>query len=179
MNNFELTTAQTGRMKELNQIGFQRIGKSSLYRHDIAIIDTHKDGSFDIETDYDDTITWPDVVGIKIGHGYNGFSLVMLSKNGKALERTINGSGGSMWGENKPPTPAEFQGKSIVQQLREAGFTQDELDEHVYRHKIQEDNHDLDIVALVEDGKIEKVIKPLSNPIRKKFTPTTQLQNNT
>jgi hypothetical protein len=174
MNIIEITPAQTGRMKELNQVGFQRIGKSTLYQHGPAIVDTHTDGSFDIEHDFDDGI-WPDIVGIKLGHGYNGFSLVMLFRDGSPIERTTNGSGGGMWDKTQVPTPSEFLGKSMVQQLREAGFTRDELDEHIYRHKVEEDGHELDIIALIDDGKIQKVLKPLDDSIRRKLTPATRI----
>lgn len=175
MNNFEVTPAQAGRMKELNQVGFQRIGKSSLYKHGPAVVDTHSDGSFDIENDYDDGISWPDVVGIQLGHGYNGFSLIMLSRDGTAIERTTNGSGGGVWGKEKPPTLADFQGKGMLQQLREAGFTRDELDEHVYRRKVEEYGGEQEIIALIDNGKIQKVFKPLDDSIRKKFTPATHI----
>lgn len=175
MNTLEVTPSQAGRMKELNQIGFQRIGKSSLYQHGHAVIDIHKNGSFDIETEYDDGITWPDIVGIRRGHTYGGFSLVTLSQKGEAIERTMNGSGGGVFGKTKPPMLAEFQGKTMIQQLREAGFAQDEMDGHVYRYQVKEDGEELEVIALIEDGRIKQVLKPLNDFIREKFTPATRI----
>lgn len=175
MNHFEVTPAQAGRMKELNQVGFQRIGKSSLYKHGPAVVDTHTDGLFDIVNDYDNGIAWPDVVGIKLGHGYNGFSLVTLLRDGTAIERTTNGSGGSIWDKTQLPTLSEFQGKSMAQQLHDAEFRRDELDEHVYRRKVEEYGEEQEIIALVDNGKIQKVFKPLDRRIRKKFTPSTHI----
>jgi len=173
MNTFETTPAQTGRMKELNQIGFQRVGKSNLYKNGPAVVDTHKDGSFDILVDYDDHIHWQDIIGIKVGHGYNSFGLVILSNDGVAIERTRNGSGGGM--HRGAPTLAEFQGRAMVEQLRDAGFIRDELDEHIYRQHVKEDKENFEIIAMVQGGRIEKILKPLRDSVRARLTPQTQI----
>ncbi|OGM16843.1 hypothetical protein A2V56_03665 [Candidatus Woesebacteria bacterium RBG_19FT_COMBO_42_9] len=146
------------------KLGFKRIGNSDLFIQGEFVVENASETSPSIFVDYDSHTDWPGVIGIKLGKGFGGLSLVTLTGDGDAIERTINGSGGGIW-RGEVPTEAEFRGRTIESQLADAGFDPDKKDEHLFRKRVDEDEYKGYVVAWVQDGRLQRVLKPVHHRV--------------
>jgi hypothetical protein len=174
----ELSQAQMGRMKELNEAGFRRVGKSGLFENGPAVIDVKSDGSLALMIDYDPYTDWSKVRGFQVGGGeFDGFSIVSIDTEGTVMERTLNGSGGGFFGKN-PPNPEKFRGKTMARQLLDTGFTPDKTDPEILRYQLgkeREEEKGEVIVWTDTQGRIERIIKPIKDSIQEKIDDKTQI----
>lgn len=147
---------------QLQSYGFQQIGDSPLYAKGDWIIELHPEDRFSILVDYDSFLNVNTIRGIKTGQfrGHGGFSLVTLHNEDGHIsvrETTPDGSCGEM--RKGAPSLQEFEGKTFDQQLREAGFS--ESAPGVFTLTAQEPPESIKIVALVKNGKLSRILKPL------------------
>lgn len=137
--------------------------------------------------DYDDWVQRNNVIGIRKADFYGSFSLQFLGNSSEKgisyTERTIDGSGGGIWDESKKPKVEDFQGKTIEQQLLEAGFIKDDFSyvdnsydsKEVFRIQVEEDGKTYEIVATTTNGQLEKLLKPIDDRVSKHITPKTKI----
>lgn len=179
MSQQEFSQAQMGRMKELNEVGFKRVGKSGLFENGMAVIDVKDNGSLALMVDYDLHTAWPQVKGFQVGGGeFDGFSIVSINSDGTVMERTLNGSGGGFFGKNQPPTLEKFRGKSMAQQLLETGFTPDKADPGILRYKLGKERKEEkgEVIAWMDtEGRIERVMKPIEPSLQNMIDDKTQI----
>lgn len=168
MSSQEMSGKQEGRVNELNEIGFSRLGKTSLFINGDAIVDTDRNGLLSIMVDYDNLMRdWNSVKGFQVGGGeFDGVSIVTVNMENSVMERTINGSGGGYWGKNKEQIIARVGGRSIEQQLIDSGFKRGDLSGEVFRMEIPEEDGGGDLIAVVENGRIKRVVKPTNADLR-------------
>lgn len=153
-------TDREPRSGSIEELGFKRIGNSDFFIQGQFVVESISGKAPSILVDYDTLMNWSNVIGVKLGKGFSALSLVTLTRNGQAIERTLNGSGGGIW-RGKVPTEAEFKNKTFEKQLKEAGFSPDGKDVHSFRKHVEEDGYVGDVIAWIENGKLQKVLKPI------------------
>ncbi|HBU22084.1 TPA: hypothetical protein DEB02_04025, partial [Candidatus Beckwithbacteria bacterium] len=57
-------------MKELNQVGFNRLGKSSIFENGGAVVDIKDNGTLTLMVDYDSHTDWKRILALQVGEGY-------------------------------------------------------------------------------------------------------------
>jgi len=142
---------------QLEKIGFKKIGNSD-YLHQGELV-VRNSSSPEIFVDYDPGTKWEDIVGIKKGDSYGGFSLVITNRDGVVLEKTVNGSGGSYRGEK--PRVDDLLNVKISDQLLSQGFEKDSNDPNIFKINFEEYGKNYEVVILLEGGKVKKVLKPI------------------
>jgi len=175
MSGQEFSQAQMGRMKELNEVNFKRVGKSGLFENHGAIIDVKENGSLGLMVDYDPRTDWPEIKGFQIGGGmFNSFHIVTLEADGTVMERTLNGSGGGFGGKVRP-TLEKFRGKTMEQQLLDAGFVPDKTDPQVLRYQLSKKDGNGEILAWTVNGQVQRMVKPIDNFLKGMLDNETQI----
>lgn len=168
MTRLEISTEQAGKMSELGELGFTRLFNSNIMQNGGAYLDVAKDGSHELMVDFDNIglTNWSEITGVKVGGlSFKGFVLVLGNAKGEVNERSLNGSGVS-YDEAKRFTK-ERRGIPIEQQLKDSGFEQVDIGGNVFRVHVEEDRLRGDLVALVENGKILIMLKPVDERVRK------------
>jgi len=143
--------------EQLEKLGFKRVGTSDYFSQGEFVVS--KSPSQELFVDYDPGTKWDEIVGIKRGGSYGGFSLVIVSQGGMVLEKTTNGSGGSVRGDK--PKVEDFYGVKISEQLIGQGFEKDSNDPNIFKIGFEEYGNSFEVVIFLEAEKIKKVVKPI------------------
>lgn len=162
---------------KLKELEFVQIATSNLFAKNDVVAAVNREGGYRFFVNYDNGVDPKRIKGIKRGKGFeNSFSLITYSVEGgkdSFTERTTNGSGGGIWGEK--PSPADFDGKSLDQQLLESGFIPDEENRGIYRQTIKGENRPTEVIAIMEDGIIQRILKPLNDRVEEKINDNTKI----
>ena len=150
-------TERESNRNTLENIGFKRVGKSDLLTQGEFVVRVEGGGQ-ELMVDYDEGMDWRLVVGIKQGRSYGGFSLITLSNQGSAIERTVNGSGGGV--RDGVISASDFRNISIEDQLIKSGFQRDGNEPSVFSITLPDEGN-IKIYAIAESGVLQKVIKPI------------------
>jgi len=163
-------------MKELNQVGFNRLGKSSIFENGGAVVDIKDNGTLTLMVDYDSHTDWKRILALQVGEGYfkEGFSLITITSDLTVMERTLNGSGGGFSGERKPDF-TKFQDKTIEQQLLETGFESDLIEPNIFRYQLQYEGESGEVIAWTSGGKVERMTKPIRPALQAMLDDKTQI----
>src|SRR5690348_13238490 len=123
-------------LRNFEKLGFRHIGTSDLFTQGQFVIEKTLGKETSIMVDFAPDINWPDVIGLKPGES-SKTSLIILTKDGVAIETDITGTSGGV-SKDKIPTETEFNGKTTEIQLFEAGFNFDEKDKNIFKKKVNE-----------------------------------------
>lgn len=142
----------------LERAGFVRVGMSNLFLQGLFAVEQHPDGSSSLMVDYESNTKWLDVVAIKNDTEKGYFSLMALTAEGRFINSSLNRSG-TFGGE--APVELKVFGGTLERQLVAAGFVRDEKEPRIFRNIVKDEDEKVEILAIMEGGRIKSVLKPL------------------
>lgn len=166
MHENRISPAQEGKINGLLHVGFERVGNSEFYETKDFVVSVDSSARYQLFVDF----SYPQAQSIQGLKRHrlmeNGrFALVIWSddqRRGEEFLKLTLDSFSSIW-EWKPNRDS-FQG-SLSEQLEEAGFVKDPKERTIFRQTFEERGRSYKIIAMVEDGKVRRLLRPIDTSI--------------
>ncbi|QQG40549.1 MAG: hypothetical protein HYV37_03200 [Candidatus Levyibacteriota bacterium] len=158
---------QAEKAQELTKVGFSKLGQSDIFERGPFTIGVNNDGRYSFYQNMQSRLAMEAITGIKVAttQPSNAPWLAVLGMHEKwgehvSMDDPISGSSISgAPGNGNVPDFSDISGKTMEQQLTEAGFTNDKQGAGLFQRTFGNGENTVNVIAVVEDGKFKKLIK--------------------
>lgn len=159
--------------RNLVEIGFHQIGNSSYFERGAFVVRIGQDGQPTVYSDFKRFDEARDIraINIKDHHGKDVVQLYGVS-DGRAWANYEGMSGSGPIDDVQKEFSSAFS-KTIIDQLLEAGFEEDQVDRGVFRKTMPGRYGDSEFVAFVNDNVIQRLIVSGIKKVQDRLTPDT------
>jgi len=157
------------RAHQLQNVGFDKLGKSPLFRKNNFVVAVDGDKDYQFFVDYYSHLDLSTVRSIRITNGEKTalkdkphLFIVHRNPNGSVgMHETVLGGSGMSGPAENPNVIDEFD-KPLNQQLVETGFTAVDEEAGVYKTVFDDVYYGkTDVYVLLEDGRVSKIVHPI------------------